>query len=150
MQLWDTGGLERVASITNSYYKFSDAALLVFSLDSLESFHSLSQHLLEIFSMAENAKVFLIGNKVDLRQQREVSKDDVEMFLEQFTRINGYFEVSAKSNENVAELFSDISEKLAVTVNLKTKLNSIRLHSQPELTDGADGDGAGSRYSCCS
>ncbi len=23
MQLWDTGGLERVASITNSYYKFA-------------------------------------------------------------------------------------------------------------------------------
>lgn len=23
LQLWDTGGLERVASITNSYYKFA-------------------------------------------------------------------------------------------------------------------------------
>lgn len=48
MQLWDTGGLERVASITNSYYKFAEAALLVFSLNSIDSFHCLSQHLLEI------------------------------------------------------------------------------------------------------
>ena len=60
MQLWDTGGLERVASITNSYYKFSDAAILVFSLASLESFHALSHYLLEVLSQAENAKIFLV------------------------------------------------------------------------------------------
>lgn len=59
LQLWDTGGLEKVASMTNSYYKFAEAALLVFSLNSLESFHCLPQHLLEILSMAENAKIFL-------------------------------------------------------------------------------------------
>ena len=33
LQLWDTGGMERVASITSSYYKFSEAAILVFALD---------------------------------------------------------------------------------------------------------------------
>ena len=30
LQLWDTGGMERVASITSSYYKHSEAAILVF------------------------------------------------------------------------------------------------------------------------
>ena len=33
LQLWDTGGMERVASITSSYYKYSEAAILVFALD---------------------------------------------------------------------------------------------------------------------
>ena len=59
LQLWDTGGMERVASITSSYYKYSEAAILVFSLDNPDSFHILSQHLLDIVTYAENAKIFL-------------------------------------------------------------------------------------------
>ena len=59
LQLWDTGGMERVASITSSYYKFSEAAILVFALDNPDSFHILSQHLLDIVTYAENAKIFL-------------------------------------------------------------------------------------------
>lgn len=66
LQLWDTGGMERVASVTSSYYKFAEAAILVFALDNLASFHALSQHMLDIVSYAENAKIVLCGNKADL------------------------------------------------------------------------------------
>ena len=59
LQLWDTGGMERVASITSSYYKYSEAAILTFALDNPDSFHILSQHLLDIVTYAENAKIFL-------------------------------------------------------------------------------------------
>lgn len=58
--------MERVASVTSSYYKFAEGAILVFSLDNASSFHALSQHLLDIVSYAENAKIFLCGNKSDL------------------------------------------------------------------------------------
>jgi len=59
LQLWDTGGMERVASITSSYYKYSEAAILVFALDKAESFHVLAQHMLDITMYAETAKIFL-------------------------------------------------------------------------------------------
>lgn len=59
LQLWDTGGMERVASITSSYYKYSEAAILVFALDRPDTFHVLAQHLLDIVTYAENAKIFL-------------------------------------------------------------------------------------------
>ena len=52
-------GMERVASITSSYYKYSEAAILVFALDNPDTFHILSQHLLDIVTYAENAKIFL-------------------------------------------------------------------------------------------
>jgi len=78
LQLWDTGGMERVASITSSYYKFAEAAILVFSLDNPASFHVLSQHLLDIVTYAENAKIFLCGNKSDLGAQ--VTEQDMEAF----------------------------------------------------------------------
>jgi Ras-related protein Rab-6A len=81
LQLWDTGGMERVASVTSSYYKFAEAAILVFSLDNAASFHVLSQHLLDIVTYAENAKIFLCGNKEDLEgQMPQVSESDMENF----------------------------------------------------------------------
>lgn len=58
--------MERVASVTSSYYKFAEAAILVFALDNVASFHALSQHMLDIVSYAENAKIVLCGNKTDL------------------------------------------------------------------------------------
>ena len=45
--------------ITSSYYKHSEAAILVFALDNPDTFHILSQHLLDIVTYAENAKIFL-------------------------------------------------------------------------------------------
>jgi len=80
LQLWDTGGMERVASITSSYYKFADAAILVFALDCTESFNMLSQHLLDIVSYAENAKIYLCGNRKDLKASIQVTDADMETF----------------------------------------------------------------------
>lgn len=80
LQLWDTGGMERVASITSSYYKFAEGAILVFALDNPDSFNILSQHLLDIVTYAENAKIFLCGNKYDLKSQIQVTDADMENF----------------------------------------------------------------------
>lgn len=81
LQLWDTGGMERVASITSSYYKFAEAAVLVFALDNAASFHVLAQHLLDIVTYAENAKIFLCGNKSDLEGSiPQVTDADMESF----------------------------------------------------------------------
>lgn len=78
--MWDTGGMERIASVTSSYYKFADAAVLVFALDSTDSFNMMSQHLLDIVSYAENAKIFLCGNRSDLRSQIQVTDEDMTDF----------------------------------------------------------------------
>lgn len=72
--------MERVASITSSYYKFAEAAILVFALDNPDSFNILSQHLLDIVTYAENAKIFLCGNKYDLKSQIQVTDADMENF----------------------------------------------------------------------
>lgn len=73
--------MERVASITSSYYKFAEAAILVFALDNATSFHVLSQHLLDIVTYAENAKIFLCGNKSDLVGDiAQISESDIDSF----------------------------------------------------------------------
>lgn len=73
--------MERVASVTSSYYKFAEAAILVFALDNATSFHLLSQHLLDIVTYAENAKIFLCGNKNDIETNDPLVTDaEMEQF----------------------------------------------------------------------
>lgn len=155
-----------MASITNSYYKFAEAALLVFALDSLESFHCLSQHLLEILSMAENAKIFLIGNKLDL-DTHEVTDEIVEMFVEQFPKFHGYFKISCKTNEGVDEMIQEVANVLSRTsYSFKDTFNTFTLHGthiggtccsadhencnhESTSGSGSGGDSANGSTSCC-
>ncbi|ODN04232.1 Ras-related protein RABA2a [Orchesella cincta] len=130
IQLWDTGGMERVASVTSSYYKFAEAAVLVFDLHNPDTFHSLAQHMIEVASYAENCKVFLCGNKVDLvesvneeehasrnssinsREYETVSIRDMEQFCEQTSVITNMYVTSCKTNQGVSEMFEDISRQI--------------------------------------
>jgi len=126
LQLWDTGGMERVASITSSYYKFADAAILVFSLDSPESFNMMSQHLLDIVSYAENAKIYLCGNRSDLKSQIQVSESDMESFCEQCSPlVSGIYRTSCKTGEGVEDMFTDISHQLIETNRSKLELERL-------------------------
>lgn len=127
LQLWDTGGMERVASITSSYYKFAEAAILVFSLDNAASFHVLSQHLLDIVTYAENAKIFLCGNKADLEGiTPQVSDADMDSFCEQcHNLISATFKTSCKSGEGVHEMFEDIAQHLVEANRSRLELQSI-------------------------
>lgn len=96
--------------------------------------------------MAENAKIFLVGNKVDLKQQREVSDEDIDLFMEQFPKFSGFFKVSAKTACGLAEMWSDISEKLAVG-SFKTNIGAFKLHTAGEPS-GEEID-SHSNSSCC-
>jgi small GTP-binding protein len=40
LQIWDTAGQDKYKTITQNYYRNSDGVLIVFGLDSRESFHS--------------------------------------------------------------------------------------------------------------
>lgn len=130
LQLWDTGGMERVASITSSYYKFAEAAILVFSLDNPASFHTLSQHLLDIVTYAENAKIFLCGNKSDLLSEPpQVTDTEIDAFCEQCqTLITNVYRISCKTNEGIEEMFVDIAYQLLQSNRSKLELQSMEQH----------------------
>jgi len=126
LQLWDTGGMERVASITSSYYKYSEAAILVFSLDNPDTFHILSQHLLDIVTYAENAKIFLCGNKFDQKSRIQITDSDMEAFCEQcHNLVSGIYKTSCKTGDGVSEMFQDIANQLAMTNRSRMELKTI-------------------------
>ena len=104
LQIWDTAGQERYRTITSSYYRGAHAIAIVFDLTKLETFEHVKRWIEDINKYAkENVLKFLIGNKSDLVQKRQVNFSDIRTFS---SRMNTtYFEVSAKNNEGVNEFF---------------------------------------------
>ncbi|VDO93475.1 unnamed protein product [Soboliphyme baturini] len=119
LQLWDTGGLERIATVTSGYFKFAHGAILVFSFDDFSSFNVLPQHLLDIVTSAEKARIYLCGNKQDLaNRSTRPTEEDIALFYEE-NQISGEqvfantFKVSCKTNQGVHLLFESIARDLA-------------------------------------
>jgi Ras-related protein Rab-2A len=104
LQIWDTAGQEKFRSITRSYYRGATGALLVYDITRRETFDHLVTWLEDCRKYSNNnIVIILIGNKCDLENNRQVTRQEGE----EFARKNGlhFLETSAKTAENVDEAF---------------------------------------------
>ena len=113
LQIWDTAGMEKYKAISSSYYRGSHAAFVVFDLTSRTSFESVTRWI-ESYYKSNNPQfqknVVLIGNKVDLEEQREITTAEAENFAKLNKMV--YWETSAKDGKNVEEVFTYIGQIL--------------------------------------
>jgi Ras-related protein Rab-1A len=115
LQIWDTAGHERFRTITNSYYRGTDAVILVFDLSRENTFKEIVYWISEIKSNAsDDILIYLVGNKNDL--PKKVKKDTIKNFV---LRLQiPYIETSAKNSFNLEILFDEIIREL-----YETKIN---------------------------
>ncbi len=103
-QIWDTAGQERFRAITSAYYRGAMGALVVYDISKRQSFEGLPRWLEEIRAFSErNLVLVLVGNKTDLNNSREVSRDEAIAFAE--AQKMPFFETSALNAINVDEVF---------------------------------------------
>jgi small GTP-binding protein len=104
LQIWDTAGQERFRSIAKAYFRSAIGVILVFDLSDRKSFEDLNQWMADVHALCDpNAVVTLIGNKLDLAEQRKVTATEAEAFahLHQVA----YCETSALGGDNIQEAF---------------------------------------------
>ena len=112
LQIWDTCGQELYRSLITNFYRNSSLAIMVYAINSKESFDNIDMWLRELRTHSNpDAKVFLIGNKVDLENDRKVTKEQGEQFCKE-NKINGFMESSAKTGINVQKVFLKAAELL--------------------------------------
>ena len=106
--IWDTAGQEKYQSMAKTYYNGANGIMLVFDISAKKSFDRIEFWLkeLEENERFENLFIVLVGNKVDLNNNREVSFEEADNYAKQHN-IN-YYEVSAKTNQGVDQMFDDL------------------------------------------
>ena len=105
LQIWDTCGQEIYRSLITNYYRNSSLAIMVYAIDSIESFQNIETWLRELrIHSNPDAKVFLIGNKLDLENMRQVSKILAERYSKD-NKIDFFLEASAKDGLNTQKIF---------------------------------------------
>ena len=114
LQIWDTCGQEVYHSSIKNFYSSALCVIVVFSLDSLDSFYKVNKWIEEIHSIDSDEPILiLIGNKIDLSRPRVIDKEIINNYLIN-NNIENYYETSAKTGENVHEVFKNIVRKLFI------------------------------------
>lgn len=68
LAIWDTAGQERFRTLTPSYYRDAQGAILVYDVSNYSTFAKLETWLneLEMYSTKSNIVKMVIGNKIDV------------------------------------------------------------------------------------
>ena len=112
LQIWDTCGQELYRSLITNFYRNSSLAMMVYSINSKESFDNVEMWLRELRTHSNpDVKVFLIGNKSDLEAEREVTTEQGENFYKQ-NNLSLFMESSAKTGFNTQKIFVKAAEIL--------------------------------------
>ena len=111
MQIWDTAGHEKFRTITTSYYKSAHAIIILYDITQKSSFEHIKNWMTEIDKFGKQGVLkVIVGNKLDLENNRKIKKEDAENLALKYGV--KYWEVSAKDNTNVEEMFLDIIKTL--------------------------------------
>ena len=111
IQIWDTAGQEAFRSITRSYYKSSICAFIVYDITEKKTFYDVTSWLQDCRDMCyKNILIYLIGNKCDLEDKRQVTEEEGREFAEENNLV--FFETSALNGNNIEEIFTQSATEL--------------------------------------
>ncbi len=118
-QLWDIAGQERWLNMRRVYYAGSQGAIVVYDVTNPASFHAIDKWVEEFKSYNPKSKYIIIGNKVDLGDQRQISTEKGQEKASLHDCI--FIETSAKTSENVVPAFKQIARLLIKDYDNKGK-----------------------------
>ena len=112
LQIWDTCGQEIYKSLISNFYRNSSLAVLVYAIDNKESFTHVENWLNDLKSQAnDDVRIFLVGNKADLEEDRKVTKEEGEKYkLDQ--HLDLFMETSAKTGQNARNVLVEAAKIL--------------------------------------
>ena len=112
LQIWDTCGQEVYKSLISNFYRNCTLALIVYAINNRTSFEHAENWLNDLKNQSNpNVRVFLVGNKSDLEQERQVSKEEAEKFKEE-KKLDVFMETSAKTGENARNVLLEAAKIL--------------------------------------
>ena len=107
LKLWDTAGEERYKSITCKTLRYADCIILGYDITRRKTFYEVKEWLNEIYeNCSYNFLKYLIGNKIDLEERRQVSEEEAILLAE--SENLRFFETSCVTNIGINEFYNDL------------------------------------------
>ena len=124
LQIWDSVGQEKYDSITKLFIKGSNIVLLVYSIDSRQSFERLNQWYSSITNILDitKYKLGIVASKSDLRNEEVVSDEEGKELAKNMCAT--FRPVSSKENNNSVKLLFDIMIDELSKINFESRTES--------------------------
>uniref|UniRef100_A0A0N4ZK24 small monomeric GTPase n=1 Tax=Parastrongyloides trichosuri TaxID=131310 RepID=A0A0N4ZK24_PARTI len=112
LEILDTAGTEQFASMRDLYIKNGQGFVIVYSITNQQTFHDIKNMRDQIIRVKanENVPLILIGNKIDMNNQRQVRVEEGMSLAEYWSC--PFAECSAKSGHNVNLVFAEIVREM--------------------------------------
>ena len=115
LQIWDTAGSERFRSLTTAFFRDAIGFILMFDLTNEVTFLNVRNWIsqLQTHSYCEDPDIILIGNKLDLIENRVVDYKRAKLFAENNDlKYIDYIETSAAIGKNVESALNMLLTKV--------------------------------------
>ena len=123
IRIWDTCGQERFRSLSKSYFRNSDGIMLLFDLNTVQSFENLNSWFNSIKdSGCEDIPLILVGTKCDLHCN--VEDEEIKKFIDENNIIQKYFKCSAKDDIGIDEPFLELGQIIVKLDKTRERANS--------------------------
>ncbi|EAY02050.1 small GTP-binding protein, putative [Trichomonas vaginalis G3] len=106
LDLCDTAGQERYRSLGPIYYRDAKCALAVFDITKLESLESLDTWISVFKESTENAFVYIVANKSDLKDHVAMTMETIKKFADDHD--SKLFYTSALTGEGINSLINSL------------------------------------------
>jgi len=111
LNIWDTAGEARFRAITSSYYRGTQAIILVYDISNRASFEEIEWWFAERSRFApESAVKVIVGNKADNEDMRQVPTKEAAAYAARKGTL--FVEASAKTAVGLREVFRDTVEHI--------------------------------------
>ena len=144
VKILDTAGQERFQSIAANYIKKADGIVFVYDITKAYTFTNLEKWLSNIDEVANDKPCLLIGNKSDMNDKREVSKEEGMEFTKKFKKETHFYETSCKTGENVDKAINDLVNQI-YSKSLENEQGKCGL----QLEKGSKNDDKNKKRKCC-
>lgn len=114
LQMWDTAGQEKYRGLIPSYIRNSSMIILVYDVTSKKSFENIPKWI-DFIQSIEKTKMVICGNKIDLNNNRVIADDMANELKNKYMDMDIlHFEVSAKNNSNMNDMFYEVVANLPI------------------------------------
>ena len=123
LSIHDTAGQERFKSLSVNYIKKADGILIVYDITNKLSFKNVENWIKTAKEEInkKNIPIYLIGNKSDLEDEREITTKHGENLAERY-KIK-FYETSCKTGKNIEKCFQDIANEMYNIIEEKMNKN---------------------------